>query len=758
MRILLIVHGYPPASCGGTETYVAALAGALSRQPGVEVSVLAREGDPLRPELAVRHERRGSIDLHLVNNTFQVCESFEESYTNPRLAAAADAIVDRVRPDVVHVQHLTCLSTQIVAHCRRREIPVVMTLNDYWYICHRGQLIDRDGHRCDGPGDGGCARCIPAAALAPAAAWRAARGLRLRAAPGVRTALSLAQGAAQVLLGEGRSRAASLQRSRQMRDLCRQADLVLAPSRTLEDAYRRFGVDRLEWIDQGIDLPPADERTARGHEPALRVAFAGSLMLSKGPHVLLDALDRLPPGAVTVDLFGSVAPYHGDERYAHALSARLGDARIRHLGPVPHHAMPALLARVDLLVVPSVWIENAPFVIREAFAAGVPVVASRLGGMADMVRDGVDGLLFEPGDAASLAAQLRRALEEPDLLPRLRAGIGPVFSIDDDARQLVERYRGLRAGAGASGAPTADPRSSGPPALAAVVLNYRTPDQTWLAVRSLQTSSIAPRVIVVDNGSADGSEPHLRDRLPGVEVLQTGSNGGFSAGCNTGIRSALAWGADAVLLVNSDVVLPPETIGQLTDALAGDPRIGLAAPVILSRAEPDVIASAGMIFSARTGRMRHRAAGQRLAALGDAGVHRVDAVSGCAVLVRRQVFERIGLLDDACFFSFEDVDFCLRARTNGFDTVCVAGAVAYHEGGRTMGKRSPRRVYYGVRNHLRVAGRSAPLGPAAAALRGAMIVMLNVAYVLRSPDVPLAGGLASVGRGAVDHLRGRYGA
>jgi rhamnosyltransferase len=773
-RILLLVHGFPPSSCGGTETYVADLAQALSRRPGLGVSVLAREGDPLRAELAVRRERRGLVDVHFINNTFQTCESFEDSYRNPALGRVAASVIDAIDPDVVHVQHLTALSTDLVEECRRRGTPVVMTLNDYWMICHRGQLIDRDGKRCDGPGCGpqaeagsGCARCIPPAALAPAAAWRAGR--RLRRIPIARTAVAIAERAMGAMAGPERTRAASLARACHMREVCRAADLLLAPSRTLEARHLEFGVprDRLRWCDQGIHVGVEARSSNRAPRP-LRLAFAGSLMYSKAPHVLLDAVERLPPGSATVDLIGAVAPYHGSVEYARALSARLGAPFIRHLGHVPHERMPELLAAVDVLVVPSVWIENAPFVIREAFAAGVPIVASRLGGMAEMVRDGVDGLLFEAGNADALADVLRRILDEPDLLPSLRAGIRRVMTIDEDAAQLVETYTRLRPDTATASPPRRPAPRDLPPeggrhsisaSIAAVVLNYRTSSETWLAVRSIQSAVPAVgRIIIVDNGSDDESERELRDSLAGVEVLQTGTNAGFSAGVNAGIRRALDEGAGAALLVNSDVILPPDTIGVLAQALACDPRIGIAAPVVLSRAEPDVIASAGIRFFASTGRMRHRAAGHRLSSARAAGIHLVEAVSGCAMLVRREVFDAIGFFDEACFFSFEDVDFCLRARTAGYDTVCVAAAVAYHEGGATMGKRTPRRVYYGVRNHLRVAARNAPRGAFASASRAAAIVAFNVAYVARSPDVPLFPGLAAVGRGAVDHLRGRYGA
>jgi GT2 family glycosyltransferase len=290
-----------------------------------------------------------------------------------------------------------------------------------------------------------------------------------------------------------------------------------------------------------------------------------------------------------------------------------------------------------------------------------------------------------------------------------------------------------------------------------VVLNYRTPEQTWLAVRSLQTSLTRPSaVIVVDNGSGDGSVDAFRSTLEGVEILETGANLGFSGGSNAGIRRALERGMDFVLLVNSDAVLAPDMLDRLLDAASADPGAGILAPVLLSREEPDHIASAGIVFSFRTGRMRHRGAGLPLSLLPPAAVMPVDAVSGCVMLIRREVFEQAGLLDDDYFFSFEDIDFCLRARAAGFGVACVQDALAYHEGGRTIGRRSSRRVYFATRNHLRLA--RAVCGPGGHRLRAAGIVALNLAYVLVAPEAPLVGGLAAVARGAWHHVTGHYGA
>src|SRR5215212_11775420 len=114
MRILLIVHGFPPGSNGGTEVYVHDLAAALAARGDDEVFALTREADPHRRELSVRTRVDGAVTVISINNTFQACRSFEESYTNPALRDVAAGALHTIGPDVVHVQHLTCLSTGLL--------------------------------------------------------------------------------------------------------------------------------------------------------------------------------------------------------------------------------------------------------------------------------------------------------------------------------------------------------------------------------------------------------------------------------------------------------------------------------------------------------------------------------------------------------------------------------------------------------------------------------------------------------------------
>ena len=280
----------------------------------------------------------------------------------------------------------------------------------------------------------------------------------------------------------------------------------------------------------------------------------------------------------------------------------------------------------------------------------------------------------------------------------------------------------------------------------AVVLNYRTPAQTVACVEALQAHDQAPAaVIVVDNGGADAAA--LRARLPGVQVLATARNLGFAGGCNHGARVALAAGAAQVLFLNSDAQLEPGALGRLSRAL-DLPGVGITAPLVLDGAGR--VEAAGIRWHPWTGKFFLIGAGGEPWG-GEPSV--VAAAPGCALLVDREVFEAVGELPTETFFGYEDLEFCLRAADEGFETRCVPLARAVHQGGGTLAPASPERLYYAARNHLRL-GRVRPGGWVG---RQATILGINLAHALRQGQVPRLAGLRAVLRGARDHRRRRYG-
>ena len=160
MRVLFVVHGFPPHAQGGAEIFAEFQALTLCERHGDTVLVLTREADPGRPEYDVRTKHRDGLTIAWVNNTFRQTRSFAETYDNPSVTRVATKLIEGFGPDVAHVHHLTCLSTGIVGALARRGIPCLVTLHDYWLICHRGQLLDCDLRVCEGPEPAGCERCL----------------------------------------------------------------------------------------------------------------------------------------------------------------------------------------------------------------------------------------------------------------------------------------------------------------------------------------------------------------------------------------------------------------------------------------------------------------------------------------------------------------------------------------------------------------------------------------------------------------------
>ena len=148
--------------------------------------------------------------------------------------------------------------------------------------------------------------------------------------------------------------------------------------------------------------------------------------------MLLEAFCRLPVGTASVTIVGEFAPYHGDSSYSAVLEPllRLDGVRVRE--PIPHGRIAVALSEIDVLVIPSVWPENSPLVLQEAFLAGVPVIASRIGGIPEMLPDGRGGLLFKPGSADDLATAISRLAADRGLLDALRASIPRVQAIEED--------------------------------------------------------------------------------------------------------------------------------------------------------------------------------------------------------------------------------------------------------------------------------------------------------------------------------------
>lgn len=408
MRLLFLCHSHPDLQAGGTEIFARDLFRAL-RDDGCEGAFLAGTAAhqrPPSPGTALQAASDHADELLLWTAGF---DSFFLSQTDLHgTIPEFSALLKSFRPDIVHVHHTLQLGLELLPLIRRvlPQTRIVMTLHDFYPICASdGQMATPQGLLCHAASLDACRRCHPD---------RSATDFRLRM-------LQVAGGFAVV-------------------------DKFVAPSAFLRQRYIAWGLspERIVTIANGLPPRPAAPHRATETGRRDRFAFFGHINRFKGASVALSASARLSRDGLAhgLSLHGGTAfqPQPVLDRFEADLAVA-PDAR--HLGPYHRHDQARLIAAADWVVVPSIWWENAPLVVQEAFAHRRPVICSDVGGMAEMVRDGVDGLHAAVGDPASFAAVMRRAIETPGLWQRLVDGIVPPNPVAASAAAHRALYQSL---------------------------------------------------------------------------------------------------------------------------------------------------------------------------------------------------------------------------------------------------------------------------------------------------------------------------
>lgn len=416
-RVLFVVHGHPAERPGGVEHYALQLHRALGDHGGWESTLLARSGPPHSERRVPADGRRIASLNGAADELLLFTEGYEYDWLNGTMRHDKSlytrhlrALLKELRPDVVHFQHTLFIGYDAIREVRRTlpRAAIVVTLHEFLAICHqRGQMVRAtDGSLCDHEGPDRCAECFPD--VAP-----------------TRFALRKQFVQAQFAL----------------------ADLFVAPSRLLRDRFIAWGLPPerilLEDYGQPESRAPAVERPS----PHKVFGFFGQLTPFKGIDVLLRAA-ALAANDVPSDR-EPLLHVHGanldlqERAFRERLARALQAPGVTSHGPYAPTEVGSLMDGVDWVVVPSVWWENSPLVIAEAFARRRPVICSDVGGMAEKVAHERDGLRVRPGDPAALAGTVRRAVSEDGLWERLSAGIRPPHAMSAHLETLTAAYEGL---------------------------------------------------------------------------------------------------------------------------------------------------------------------------------------------------------------------------------------------------------------------------------------------------------------------------
>jgi len=397
MRIVHVVHGWPPFQHAGTELYAYWL---VSRQRTAHhVAVYARSDDPSRGEREAVELVDGGARVRLVNNRFTARDPLRRN-------AIRDAALDRdferflrdERPDLVHIHHLAGHAFSLASVARRLGIPIVMQIQDWWFVCARVNRLAFDGTRCSGPSPAKCARCATLTNAPPAAiANRIVHALRRRAA----------------------------------RRALRTASAFIAGSNAIRDDYAGVvpAATPFHVIPYGIAIDARREPRRPATHP-IRFGFVGSIAPHKGVHVAVEALR----GVANAELH-----IWGDATAQPEYAASLRSENAFFEGRFREDEKPGVFEAMDVLLMPSIGLESFGLAAREAMACGVPVIATEGGALSEMNA----AAYFPAGDAAALRAIVERIVADPPIVDRWSENLPPPKRDDVHAEEIERVYRAV---------------------------------------------------------------------------------------------------------------------------------------------------------------------------------------------------------------------------------------------------------------------------------------------------------------------------
>jgi glycosyltransferase involved in cell wall biosynthesis len=452
LRILHAIHDFLPRHAAGSEIYAGELALAQARRH--HVTLACADYDPQQRHGDVNWRVYQGLPVIEITNNW-LAPTFRDTYSQALITDRLRHVLRAVEPDVLHIHNLLNLSFELPTVAKSLGIPTVATLHDYTLVCASGgqRVHQSEAHICTTIDSERCARCFSESPfhamrslgpVAQVASRSSAIGRTLRrvaaAVPGVARS---AGAVVSALVPAGVTPADIEDRLAAARRVFNEVDLFIAPSRALGDEYLRLGIDRQKLRVSDYGFVPLTVRRRRAEDRSrLRIGFVGTLVWHKGVHILIEAVRRLPQDRYSLTIHGSTSTFPG---YVETLRALAGSAPIQFAGNFTRDQTADVYGGFDVLVVPSLWPENSPLVIHEAFMAGVPVIGASTGGIVDLLDDNQSGILYHPSDVGALTDAIWRLIEDPSMLDRMARHTPAVKSIDQDAAEIEAIYSNLLA-------------------------------------------------------------------------------------------------------------------------------------------------------------------------------------------------------------------------------------------------------------------------------------------------------------------------
>jgi glycosyltransferase involved in cell wall biosynthesis len=434
VRILQVIHDFVPETMAGAEINTHKLSVDLHRRHGHEVHVFCRGWNLECEQYRQRDEELDGLQVRRIDLGKGGLPNRWRRH-NPEVDAALRKKIAEFRPDLIHIQHFIYLSTDIVAIAREAGIPVIATLRNFWFRCPWGTLLYHDDTLCHRRPGHDCLSCLWPDRLGRRRnliPWKALNPLMSAAYQRFGDVIPLPQQVREIL--------PSLDNwEEEFRTALLTASHLHSPSHFLKGQLVDFGIPA-EHVSVVPNSFRYDLTQVREKSPGqkLKIAMVGMHRL-KGLHVMIDAFLQLPRGAAELHLWGQ----ESHPAYIEEQRKRTQGHEVTFHGPYKQEQIYDVLNAADVLVVPSIWYENNPTIVLEGLATRTPVITADIGGMAELVRDGVDGMLFRAGNADSLAEKLGQLIGHPERILEMSRNARPPLTVEQCTDGVAQIYESV---------------------------------------------------------------------------------------------------------------------------------------------------------------------------------------------------------------------------------------------------------------------------------------------------------------------------
>ena len=633
LKILLITHNFPPEWYAGVEIYTYNFAKTLIER-GHDVSVLYPKLDLTIKLPILKEDFYNDIKVYklLVNNT-----NLSLHIENHEIENVFAELIRKKKFSIIHFQHThQFLPFSLLKIAKEQGYKVCLTLHDFWFMCPRTHLyIPKTNIVCDGPETiDKCVQCLLADLF---------------------TEFTPAQKASLYYT--------IAYRSEYVKKLFEDIDFISAPSKYLAKKYTSYGFGKNNKI-KGLPLGLKSifrKKVNNINSKYIKFGYIGTIHKLKNVNLLIDAFKTVKGNAKLI-IWGNGQ----SEEIKKIKNATFEDDRIEYRGGYTPKNLTEILSDVDIGIIPSL-IENYPLTVREFLSAGIPVIASKTGGIPEIVRDGINGILFNPTNEKELCRILQNVVNNPQLIKKLREGITPIKTIEEDAIEWESIYKDLI-------------KKKDKCDISIIIPVFNKLEYTKQCLDALYkvTPNHLFELIIVNNASTDGTKEFLNEfakTYPNVKVIHNQENLVFAKAYNQGARAAKG---KYLVFLNNDTIPLKDWLEEMLKIIETEKNIGIVGSKLLypnNTIQHAGVAIADFLQSICPYHIHHKSPA-------DAPevnvVKDYQAVTGACMLIPKELFDRLGGFDEGFLNGYEDVDLCFQVREAGYRVVYTPKSVLYY--------------------------------------------------------------------------------